>query len=356
MVHIYFVTYLKKFLNNFITPGSLQEKLDLRSERDHSAKNDTVIILDLKLRLLKKCGAMVVDNSNIQIILAQSILGLKPTGVEKLGDTLLKNGLGEQLDVHQPAIRLPTLNAFYSGLRDPGTQCLNTESIKAFSVRLAETVSVTIKKNLFPLVLGGDCSILLGAILGLKSTGNYGLVFLDAHADFYEPERSVTGEVADMDLAIVTGRGPDMLTNMENQKPYVKDAHVIHLGQRDWNETQRDHAQDIRRTNIKCYSLEEIKQMRVEKTYEEISAHLHKMEIDGFWIHFDTDVLSDDINPAVDYRLPGGLRFNDVEFLLHRLLGTGAMMGMSVSIYNPSLDSDGSIGRSIAESLVRSFR
>lgn len=58
-----------------------------------------------------------------------------------------------------------------------------------------------------------------------------GLIFLDANADFYEPEKSITGEVADMDLAIVTGRGPELLTNINDQRPYLRDENVIHIGQ-----------------------------------------------------------------------------------------------------------------------------
>jgi len=34
-----------------------------------------------------------------------------------------------------------------------------------------------------------------------------------------------------MDLAISTGRGPDILTNIDGLKPYVQDEHVIHIGQ-----------------------------------------------------------------------------------------------------------------------------
>ncbi|CAN5501775.1 hypothetical protein BH23BAC1_BH23BAC1_25200 [soil metagenome] len=65
--------------------------------------------------------------------------------------------------------------------------------------------------------MGGDCSIHIGIMSALKEKGNYGLIFLDTHADFYAPEQSITGEVADMDLAIVTGRGPEILNNINNQ-------------------------------------------------------------------------------------------------------------------------------------------
>ena len=79
------------------------------------------------------------------------------------------------------------------------------------------------------------------------------------------------------------------------------------------------------------------------------------MEVDGLWIRFDTDVLSDKINPAVDYRLPGGLPFDHVEYLIKNLLLTGRMAGISVTIFNPELDEDGQISKSITESIARAF-
>lgn len=39
-----------------------------------------------------------------------------------------------------------------------------------------------------PIVLGGDCSILLGNLLALRRRGRHGLLFIDGHADFYQPE------------------------------------------------------------------------------------------------------------------------------------------------------------------------
>jgi arginase len=43
---------------------------------------------------------------------------------------------------------------------------------------------------------------------------------------------------------------------------------------------------------------------------------LLKKELDGFWIHLDADVLDDEVMPAVDYRLDGGLSFSDLSELL----------------------------------------
>lgn len=293
--------------------------------------------------------------SAIQIISAPSILGLKPSGVEHLAESLLAAGLAENLRTEYPVIHVPTLNTLYNDKRDTETNCLNTKSLIDFSLTLGKAVSDTINQKRFAFVLGGDCSILLGIMQALKRTGRYGIAFLDAHADFYEPSKSITGEVADMDLAMITGRGPAALTNINNGKPYVKDENVIHIGQRDWEETRKYGSQDIRDTIIKCISLADIEKKDLPVILPEILQHIRQSATDGFWIHFDTDVLSDEINPAVDYRLPGGLSFDQAEQLVRALLLTERIAGISITIFNPKLDRDGYIAKNITKSIARAF-
>lgn len=293
---------------------------------------------------------------DIELILAPSILGLRSTGVEHLAKTVVHAGLAEKLSSSYPIIEVPTLNVLYSKERDPETHCLNSKSIKDFSLILGETVKLSVQRSHFACVLGGDCSILVGIMSGLKSMGTYGLLFLDAHADFYQPEKSITGEVADMDLAIVTGRGPDLLTNLNGCKPYVKEEHVMHIGQRDEEEAKKYGSQDIRETAITCFGWKEIKEKGLDKSLDDLLGHLLLLETDGFWIHFDTDVISDEENPAVDYRLPGGLSFAQVETILRSLLQTGKITGMSITIFNPSLDQEGCIARQLVEMLRDAFK
>ncbi len=292
---------------------------------------------------------------DIKIISAPSILGLKPTGVQNLSKSLLGSGLAQNLQSVHPIIDVPTLNHLYNNKRDSKTKCLNPGPIRDFSLSLSKAVSDTIQKGHFAFVLGGDCSILIGIMPALKAKGIYGLIFLDAHADFYEPEKSITGEVADMDLAIVTGRGPEVLTNINGLQPYVKDENVIHIGQRDWEETKKYGSQDIRETAIKCFSLAAIENKGIEMVIPEVLQHISQLNVEGFWIHFDTDVLSDNINPAVDYRLPGGLGFGQTEHLIKSLLATGKITGISVTIFNPALDKSGQISKNITESVGRAF-
>jgi arginase len=293
---------------------------------------------------------------NIQIISAGSILGLQSFGVETLPESLLSNGLREKLGSKEPVIQVPLLNHLRSGERDKQTHILNSKVLREFSISLQPVITKMIDDGKFSLVLGGDCSILIGILSALKSKGNYGLLFMDAHADFYEPEKSTTSEAADMDLAIVTGRGPDSLSNVDQLKPYVRDEHVIHIGQRDWEETRKYGSQDIKNTVIRCHDAATIRKEGTESIVSTVLTQMAAMDTDGFWIHFDTDVLSDDINPAVDYRIPGGLSFTEAEQFINSFLQTGRIAGISVTIFNPFMDKDGSIGRGITDCLVRSFR
>jgi arginase len=134
--------------------------------------------------------------------------------------------------------------------RDPETLILNPNALKAYSLLLAEAVAGVLRQDKFPLVLGGDCSIIIGIMLALRRAGRYGLVFIDGHADFYQPEAEPNGEVASMDLAIVSGRGPAVLTDIDGLRPLVRDEDIVAFGFRDTEEQREYGSQDIRKTAI----------------------------------------------------------------------------------------------------------
>jgi arginase len=289
---------------------------------------------------------------SITLIEAPSILGLKPGGVEKLPEALKAQGLLNRIPVVNEEKIIPPS---YNPQRDAKTNILNPEAIRDFSVKLADLVQKQQEQERFALVLGGDCSIIIGCLLALRRVGRYGLFFIDGHADFYQPEASPTGEVADMDLAIVTGRGPETLTNIENLRPLVKDEDVVAFGYRDVDEQKRYGCQEIKRTDIHAMELSEIRDIGLkESTTTELQKLLNN-GIDGFWVHLDADVLDDAIMPAVDYRMSGGLSFEELSSILSILLASQKAFGLSVAIFNPNLDKDGSIAKAFVNSITRGF-
>jgi arginase len=286
------------------------------------------------------------------IIDAPSILGLRPTGVEHLPEALKAAGLMSELRAEYGGLVSPLS---YSSERDKLTLLLNPDSIRAFSLKLADAVAFVLHKKRFPLVLGGDCSILIGNLLALRRLGTYGLFFIDGHADFYQPQASPTGEVADMDLAIVSGRGPNVLTNINGLKPLVRDQDIIVFGYRDAEQAASYGSQDVHDTKMHVFDLPYVRKIgTIPAAASQAVEMLVNHELEGFWIHLDADVLDDSIMPAVDYRLGGGgLSFSELSELLKSLVTSDHAVGMDITIFNPKLDLDGSITRRFVSSLVQ---
>jgi arginase len=284
------------------------------------------------------------------IIDAPSILGLRPTGVESLPEALKAAGLLEELNAGYAGRLQPSLK--YSTERDQKTLLLNAEPIRSFSLQLAAAVRKVLDDNMFPVVLGGDCSILLGTLLSLRRLGRYGLFFIDGHADFYQPQASTTGEVADMDLAIVSGRGPDILTDIDNLKPLVRDEDVVVFGYRDAEQSASYGSQNVKETNMHVFDLSKVRELKVSPAASLAFTRLLKDELAGFWIHLDADVLDDKIMPAVDYRLDGGFSFTELSELLRILIASKRAVGITITIFNPSLDQDGSIAKNFVSSIA----
>ena len=86
--------------------------------------------------------------------------------------------------------------------------------------------------------------------------------------------------------------------------------------------------------------------------FEMFAKAMLREDLDGFWIHLDADVLDDKVIPAVDYRLGDGLSFAEVSELLKVLISTSHAVGMTITIFNPHLDLDGSIANDFVSSIV----
>jgi arginase len=285
------------------------------------------------------------------IIEAPSVLGLKPTGVEKLAERLLSLGLADRLHARRAARVTPPP---YSFERDPHTRTLNARAISEWSPKLADVVGEVLDAGEFPVILGGDCSIVLGSALALKRRGRYGLLFIDGHADFYQPETNPNGEAASMDLAFATGHGPPLLTDIEGRAPLIRPDDAFVLGFRDADEQAQYGCWPLPE-NLRAFDLATVRGLGVESAARAAVEHLTREDIAGFFIHIDADVLNDDIMPAVDYRLPGGLYWDELERALRVAMASGKAVGIEITIYNPSLDGDGSAGRGLLETLSRAL-
>jgi arginase len=289
---------------------------------------------------------------SIVLLDAPSNLGLRPPepgavpGVYKLAGALRDQRLLDRLGAREGGVVVPPR---YLSQWEPGDGVRNEAAIERYSLRLADRVGELLRDS-FPVVLGGDCSILLGNALALRRRGRYGLVYIDGHSDFRHPGNAeFVGAAAGEDFALVTGRG-DALADLEGLGPLVRDEDAVAVGIRNDDEALAE----LREAGIEVHTAEDVARAGVDVASERILEALDG-DLDGFWIHCDVDVLDSALMPAVDSPEPGGLDFDQLSGLLRGLLADERAAGLEVTIFDPDLDETGELAQRLVDSLVTAF-
>ncbi|MCC6791496.1 MAG: arginase family protein [Thermomicrobiales bacterium] len=289
------------------------------------------------------------------LIDAPSNLGLRPPspgmepGCKAAPAALRRWNLRERLGAREGGRLQPPP---YDPTWHPGYGVRNGEAIRDYAMTLAARIGESIDAAEFPVVLGGDCSILLGNTLALRRRGRFGLIFLDGHLDFRHPGNApAVGAAAGEDLALVTGRGGERLTGIDGLAPYVRDGDVIAIGEREGDEN----GNDILDTEITVWNLAAVRHIGLDRAARLAVERMRDGGVDGYWIHLDVDVLSNDVMPAVDSPQPDGLSYGELATLLAPILDSELAAGLEITIFDPDLDPDGSIARDLVDGLVALF-
>lgn len=258
-----------------------------------------------------------------------------------------------------------TLGASYAGnvdpppyipQRDPRSRVRNTGGIAKYSADLATATAALLRDDAFPLVLGGDCSILLGVAPALHAAGRFGLLYLDAHSDCQTPATSGTGGVAGMPLAMVTGLTPGIADDLLGRGPLIAQADTVLLGCRDlFDIVPVAGGSRVAGSDIAVHDLEEIRRSGARAVAMRALESLERRGIAQAWIHLDADVLDAEVMPAVDSPDPGGLSEDELGTILEVLLGAELVRGMHLTIYDPERDPDGAAGMLLVRVLRRAF-
>ena len=229
--------------------------------------------------------------------------------------------------------------------RDPDTGVVGAAEVRRASKAIASRVREVLEARERPLVLGGDCTLLLGVFQALPRGS--GLWFVDGHADFFDGESSPTGEAADMDLAILTGHGPRGL--LEGDAPLLEPAAVVLLGHRP-AELHPDVARENARLDPDIHALTapEVREGGAARVGTDAAARLAQRPA---WLHLDLDVLDDGVLPAVSYPQPLGLDWDELVALLRPLVAAPNLLGVSVADFNPDRDADGTHAERVVQAL-----
>lgn len=279
---------------------------------------------------------------------APSNLGLRPPeegsvpGCDKAPGVLRDAGLLDRLNAHDAGVlTAPRYRAQWT----PGT-VRNEDAIADYSRELAERLRPILERAQLPVVLGGDCSILVGIGLALHRAGRYGLVSLDG-LDFRHPGNSdEVGAAGGESLAMVNGLG-GKLTVLDGTRPYIRPADTVAIGFRTGDEYAGEAA------SVGLHLVDAPTAGRDPQGAAEAAlAVVDRPDLDGFWIHVDADVIDASLLPAVDSPEADGLTFEQLTAILHRLLESPRAAGIDLTIYDPDRDPGLRGGQRLAEVLV----
>ncbi|WP_128382047.1 arginase family protein [Streptomyces cavernae] len=293
---------------------------------------------------------------NIVVVDAPSNLGLRPPapgtvpGCYKLAGALREQRIVQRLGAFEGGVVVPP--RYDRGDWQEGDGVFNASAIASYTRKLADRIEHHVRAGELPVVLGGDCSIQLGASLALRRLGRYGLVAVDASADFRHPGNSDrVGAAGGEELALATGRGQEDLTNLEGLGPYLRDEDVRLFGLRDYD----DERAELTALKIPNVSVGEIREWGAEDIARATAQSFEAPELEGFWVHLDADVLDPSVMPAVDSPDPDGLQPDELLALLRPLVRSPHCVGFNVTIYDPDLDPDGEAGVLLADLVVAAF-
>lgn len=273
-------------------------------------------------------------------------------GVERMPAALRAAGLAERLGLRDLGDLEVTID---SPERDPETGIIGFPAVCRVAETIRREVGVALQRGERPLVVGGCCTLLVGVFAALRQQfGRVGLAFVDGHLDFYDGRTSPTGEAADMDLALLAGIGPAALVNLAGPAPLAAHRDIVVLGYRDLEQTRRDRAPDpaVAAPAMTLHDVPAIRRAGPAALGRQVTQQFER-DPKHIWLHLDVDVLDQDALPAVDYRMPGGLDWKEVEELVRPLARSPALLGMDVTIYNPTLDPDGRYAKRIVELLSK---
>jgi arginase len=229
--------------------------------------------------------------------------------------------------------------------RDPRSGLVGFPGLVDASHAIRDSLLPLLATESLPLVIGGDCSILLGVVAAVRRHHDrIGLWFLDGHADFWSGETSPTGEAADVELSILTGAGPAGLVDLA-APPLVAARDVVVLGHRR-GDSDPDVATELAFLPPEMFHLDataigELGPGVVGRRTE----HRLARQAGRVWLHLDLDVLDAAALPAVTYPSAGGLGWEDLAALMRPLVDSPALLGVSVADFNADLDPDGRYAR-----------
>jgi arginase len=217
--------------------------------------------------------------------------------------------------------------------------------IRETSERIAALVARATNDEFVPVVLGGDHSVALGSLAGLREVhGPGGAIWIDAHGDLNSPETSPSGNVHGMVLAAALGLAGDRFREDGWNLPAIAPDRVALVGVRSLDAAEREL---LRELDARVFTMSDVDRLGVERAVREALAHVAGS---GFvHVSLDMDALDPDVAPGVGTPVRGGLSYREAHLALELVAESGLASSLDVVEVNPILDRENETGKLAVE-------
>ena len=208
-----------------------------------------------------------------------------------------------------------------------------TEIATSFSLyrQVAERAREARRRGSLPIILGGNCGVTLGAVAGIDDVG---VLWLDAHADFNTPETTRSGFLDGMALAALTGRCWRTMTASIPGFVAMPETNVVLAGARDLDPAEEE---------LLAESEVTVARSKIAPALDALRERVSRLHF-----HLDADVLEGDANV---FAAPNGLTSEELVEVARLAAAQFEIVSITVSAYDPEIDTAGAIPPAIAEAL-----
>lgn len=200
-----------------------------------------------------------------------------------------------------------------------------------------------------PILLGGDHSMSMGSVSGMaRYAAGRGkplfVLWLDAHADFNNPQTSPSGNIHGMPVAFFCGQA-EFAPILPTGRPLVDPQKVFQIGIRSVDEIERERIAEFGLHVFDMRAIDENGMAAIVKTVlaavEQADGLLH--------VSLDVDFLDPDLAPGVGTTVPGGATFREAHLIMEMLHDSDRVASLDLVELNPFLDDRGKSARILAE-------
>jgi arginase len=205
----------------------------------------------------------------------------------------------------------------------------------AIAANLGERVRQTRESCQLPIVLAGDCNSCLGTVAGCDPDDAFGVVWLDAHADFDTTEDTAWGSLDGMGLRLLVGSGWDRLRSSVRGLTAIRESNVVLIGTRALEPGER---RALERSAITVLRGRDWTSQTVEAALDRLRETCARV-----YLHVDMDVLDRSIGRANRYAEPGGLTAEQLMEVIRAVQDRFALAAVGMASYEPDADADGAV-------------